>query len=281
MIVNATNKLGGSQGQRGEKVAAKNTTIQHTADQMIDFINQVIADRSVNRDTIYSDLLENLIQAFHRDQSKSDDSFKVTKDQLFDEMVTMLIAGAENPKNSLCWTLHMIHCNPKAKTKIYEELERLDKDTITCEDLESLPFLLKVYKECVRLFPPAYAFSRKAIEDVDIRGFQIHSGQEVVISPYAIHRNPKYYNNPAEFNPDNFSEKGQKMRPSLAFLPFGAGPRAWIGGQFAMNQGHIVLANLLNCFEFEHSVPKKSVKMLPLITLQPSSNFRMFVRRRR
>jgi cytochrome P450 len=200
--------------------------------------------------------------------------------QIRDELLTLFITGAENPRNALTWTLYLLARHPEAAHRISDEIHAAGAASgdLTPETLARLPFTLQVYKEALRLYPPGYAFGRRAIEDVRIGPLDLPRDTEVVVSPYALHRRPALFERPLEFLPDRFEKGREGQRHPYAYLPFGAGPRSCIGGGFALLEGHVVLAVLLGGLAF---AAQSTAELLaePRMTLRPAAPIWMTVRR--
>jgi cytochrome P450 len=105
-------------------------------------------------------------------------------------------------------------------------------------------------EEVMRLYPPAFWFTRSAVEDDVIGGYHIKAGQMMAVVPYAIHRHPDFWDNPEEFDPERFEGEHNKGRHSLAFMPFGAGQRQCIGKDFALMEGALILSQLAQRYTF-------------------------------
>lgn len=144
-----------------------------------------------------------------------------------------------------------------------------------------LPYCLQVFKETLRLYPPAYAISRQALKDITIDGYLVRKGQSVAILPYALHRRPDYFPDPERFDPDRFTHEHEQLLPRYAFVPFGAGPRICIGNYFAMMEGQLLLATLAQRVSFELASPG-SVEPDPYHTLaiRPRGGLPVIVKRR-
>jgi cytochrome P450 len=210
----------------------------------------------------------------------AEDAYVVDDRQIRDEVLTLFITGAENPRNALTWTLHLLARHPEAAERIREEVHAAGAASgdITPETLARLPFTLQVYKEALRLYPPGYAFGRRATEDVRVGEMDLERGTEVVVSPYALHRRPGLFERPHEFDPDRFDKRREGQRHPYAYLPFGAGPRSCIGGGFALLEGHVVLAVLLGSLRF---TPTSNAPLLPdpRMTLRPNGPVWMIAHR--
>jgi cytochrome P450 len=208
------------------------------------------------------------------------DTYVVTDRQIRDDLLTLFITGAENPRNALTWTLYLLGRHPEAAQRIRDEVHAAGAapGDITLETLQRLPYTLQVFKEALRLYPPGYAFGRRAVADVRIGPLALEKGTEVVVSPYALHRRPSLFERPHEFDPSRFEKDRETARHPCAYLPFGVGPRSCIGGGFALMEGHTILAVLLGSLRFtlESSAP---LLPEPRMTLRPSGPVSVIVHR--
>jgi len=136
-----------------------------------------------------------------------------------------------------------------------------------------------VAEEAMRLYPPAYVFSRRAAGEDRLGPYRMPAGAHIVISPYAIHRRPDYWPEPDGFWPERFAPGARTDRPKMAYLPFGGGPRICIGNSFAMMEHAIVLATVVRRWRLE-SIPGREVKTEPRITLRPRGGLPMRLLRR-
>jgi cytochrome P450 len=94
------------------------------------------------------------------------------------------------------------------------------------------------------------------------------SSRRIIPSPYATQRDPRFWKNPEQFDPDRWLDGSAAGRPKFAFYPFGAGTRVCIGEQFAMMEGVLLIAILARQWKF-HLVPGQTVELWPQITLRP------------
>ena len=175
------------------------------------------------------------------------DGYVLTDQQIRDDVMTLFVTGAEAPRNALTWAVYLLAKHPEAARRVTDEVDAagLSDGYLTADSLRALPFTLQVFKEALRLYPPGYAFGRRAVEDVRVGSLSLQRGDEVVVSPYALHRRPSLFPRPDEFLPGRFDREHEAgMRP-YSYLPFGAGPRGCVGGGFAMLAGQVVLAVLL------------------------------------
>jgi cytochrome P450 len=139
---------------------------------------------------------------------------------------------------------------------------------------------LQVFREAMRLYPPAFVIARRAVRDVTIGGYAIKKSQLLVIDIVGMHRREVYFEDAQRFDPSRFSPEREKRQKKGAYMPFGGGARICIGNHFALMEGQLVLAHLAQHFRFE---PAGNQPVVPdaLITLRPKHGLPMYVRARR
>jgi cytochrome P450 len=218
------------------------------------------------------DLLSMLLMA------QDDDGTQMTDKQLRDEVTTLFLAGHETTANALAWSWFLLSQNPEVEAKLHREVDEvLNGRTPMLEDLKQLPYTEMVIKEAMRIYPPAWAFNREAIEGVEIGGYLIPKGAMISMSPYVTHRDARWFPEPLRFIPERFVPESEKQLPKYAYFPFGGGPRICIGNTFAMMEARLILATMAQQFSFE-LVGEHEVKPEPLITLRPKGGLAMRLR---
>jgi cytochrome P450 len=235
-------------------------------------VNRIVAERRASGES-RDDLLSMLLEA--RDEETGEG---MTDRQLRDELVTLFLAGHETTAISLAWTFHLLAQNPRAEAILQAEVDGVltERAAPAFEDLEHLHYARMVAEESLRLYPPAYVFSRRAAADDRLGPYRMPAGAHIVISPYALHRRPDYWPEPDAFWPERFAPGARTDRPKLAYLPFGGGPRVCIGNSFAMMEHAIVLAAAVRLWRLE-SIPGREVRTEPRITLRPKGGLPMRV----
>lgn len=212
--------------------------------------------------------------------SATDEDGRMSEQQLRDEVVTLAMAGHETTANALAWTFYLLSLHPEIDRRLEAELDEvLSGRTPGLEDLPRLAFTDRVVRESMRLYPPAWAFERDALEDDILCGYRVEAGSTIGVATYALHRHPKHWENPEGFDPDRFLPERSAGRSRFAYLPFGAGPRQCIGMGMALMESVIVLATLRQRYRLE-LVSGHRVELDPSVTLRPANGIRTTLRRR-
>ena len=197
--------------------------------------------------------------------------------QLRDEVVTFLVAGHETTALALSWAWHLLAHHPDAERRLHAEVDDgLDTGVPTVGELAALPYARMVIEESLRLYPPAWATSREALNPDTIGGLPVPARATITLSPYVTHRHPAFWDEPERFDPLRFTPEQCARRPEFAYFPFGGGPRGCVGRQFAMMEGQIALAMVARRFQLR-SVPGHPVEPNPILTLRPRHGLQMTI----
>lgn len=201
-------------------------------------------------------------------------------DQLIrDQLVTMLIAGHDTSTASLAWALYFLGKYPHIQDNAYAEIQHvLGDNPLQFEHLAKFPYLGAVIDESLRLYPPIHLGSRIATQELHFEGYRIKKGERILYSIYLSHRDPAYWKNPLEFNPDRFLGDEKPASNRFYYLPFGKGARNCIGLAFADVETKVVLARLLRDYRFE--LVRDDVRPYMGATLEPAPHVLMRVHRR-
>jgi cytochrome P450 len=177
--------------------------------------------------------------------TQDEDGNHMSDQQTIDECITLLGAGHETTAAALAWTWYFLCEHSDIYKKLQQEVQQvLQGRRATFTDLANLPLCLQVFKEAMRLYPPAPGIFREALHNTTIDGYHVPKGANILISPYTLHRRPECFPEPEMFDPDRFTPEHEKQLPRHAYLPFGAGPRVCIGNHFALMEGQLLIATL-------------------------------------
>ncbi|XP_014516172.1 beta-amyrin 24-hydroxylase-like [Vigna radiata var. radiata] len=198
------------------------------------------------------DILLDLIEADGADN-------KLTRESAKAFALDMFIAGTNGPASVLEWSLAELVRNPEVLKKAREEIERVvGKERLVKEsDIPNLPYLQAVVKETLRLHPPTPIFAREAMRTCQVDGYDIPAHSTIMISTWAIGRDPKYWDNPLEYNPERFLVSDELGKGKIdvrgqyyQLLPFGSGRRSCPGASLALLVMQGTLASLIQCFDW-------------------------------
>ena len=215
-------------------------------------------------------------------RAKDEDGHPMSDKQVFAECITLFGAGHETTASALTWTWYLLCQHPESYQKVEQEVTSvLQGRTPTYADLERLPYCLQVFKEAMRLYPPAFAFARGALHDVEIDGYRVPKNQFVLMSPYTMHRREENFPDPERFDPSRFAPEREKQLPRYAYFPFGAGPRVCIGMHFALMEGHLLLATLAQRANFS-LVPGQTIEpdLAHHVTMRPAGAVHVLVKKK-
>ncbi|MGW0732485.1 cytochrome P450 [Streptomyces sp. NPDC002851] len=227
-------------------------------------------DQTVNRyrtdGTGHDDLLFALTTA-------CDDSGRPMPDaQIRDEVVNLVLAGSETTATVLSWAFHHIGQHPEIERRLTEEIATVLGDRpVEHVDIANLVYTRRVLQETARLYPLAVVM-RRSNTPTTITGIPVPEGTEIIISAYAIHRDPRLYAEPLTFDPDRWATRPAASLPKGAYIPFSEGTRKCIGDHFAWISMTVVLATVLRRCRLEpdpHHTPRELIGAHPHVDRLP------------
>lgn len=213
------------------KSAARDLQFVYKFRALIPLVAEVIHERRTDGNrgepSDYLDLLAGL-------EDRESDTV-MNERQLIDEIMTLVVAGHETTASVLNWTWYLLSQHPAVEARLVDELNRNQfAAPATLEQVESISYAGQVLNEAMRLYPPGWLLSRRTISSDSLCGYSIPAGADVLLPLYLVHRHPRYWENPDQFDPDRFSSARESEHPRFAFVPFAAGPRHCIGESLAL-----------------------------------------------
>jgi cytochrome P450 len=200
---------------------------------------------------------------------------------LRDQVVSVFLAGYETMAIALSWSWYLLSQNLAEGQKMYDEVDVVLSGRLpTFDDLPKLKYTEMVLAESMRLYPPAWAMGRLALEDFELGPYRLPKGTTILMSQFVTHRDARYFHDPLRFDPERHAPEGRARRPRFAYFPFGMGPRQCIGEAFAWMEGVLVLATLAQRWKM-NLVPGHRVEPQPLFTLRPKYGIKMELADRR
>lgn len=194
------------------------------------------------------------------------DGDELTDVELRDQLVTLLLAGHETTATALAWALHELSRDPEQAAFTTRAADDGDEKALEA-----------VVKEAMRLRPVVGEVVRRVTEDVEIGGYRIPAGFDVMPSIIVVHADDAHHPDPRLFRPQRFLDGSP---PNGSWLPFGGGARRCLGAGFSLMEASIVLRELFGHFTVtpERSRPER-IRSRP-ITLEPARGARIKVTRR-
>jgi cytochrome P450 len=221
------------------------------------------------KETPGHDLLQILMDARYSDGHGMPDEL------ILSESMQLLVAGHETSSNALSWLLYLLSSRPDCVDEIRQEFDSvLGERPLSFSDVPKFEFTTRVILEALRLYPPFWMVDRMALADDRAGDVGIPRGSTVVVFIHGVHHAPQYWENPESFNPERFTKSNEKLHTPFTHLPFGAGPRGCIGGNYAMLQILMILSVVLRKYDFR-LVPGQTIQARPMVILRPEHGIRM------
>jgi cytochrome P450 len=215
------------------------------------------------------DLLQTLMDARYSDGEGMSDELVLS------ESMQLLVAGHETSSNALSWLLYLLSSRPDCLERIRQEFDAVLGDApLTYSNVSRFEFATQVIQEALRLYPPFWMIDRMAIADDRAGDVAIPRGSTVIVFVYGAHHAPRYWQDPERFDPGRFTKTNEKLHTPSAYLPFGAGPRGCIGGNYAMLQILMILSKLLTTYDFQ-LCRDQTIEARPMVILRPKHGIRM------
>jgi cytochrome P450 len=240
-----------------------------------EIIYRMIAERRQSpRDR--GDLLSMLLMA----QDEENQGARMTDVQVRDEAMTIFLAGHETTANALTWMWYLLSGAPDVEARMHEEIDRVLGGRLpTLADIPNLPYVEKVVTEAMRLYPPAWIIGRRAIEDYPVEGYVVPARSVMVLSPYIVHHDARFFVDAERFDPDRWTSAFKASLPPFAYFPFGGGARRCIGEAFAWMELVLVASTIAQRWQLR-LVPGHPVVPQPLVTLRVKHGLKMTAHRR-
>ncbi|MFB6130700.1 MAG: cytochrome P450 [Salinigranum sp.] len=208
---------------------------------------------------------------------REDPSAEWSNSEITDQVIGMLFAGHETTALSLTYALCAIGSRPAVAERFRAEVDDVIEGRPTPADLDELTYTGRIVEETLRLYPPVHTVPRVTTEAVDLGPYALPADAEVLLSVWNVHRDPRFYDDPLEFDPGRWADATPRGRGD-EFLPFGGGPRTCIGRHFARLETKAVLAAIGRRYEFDVG---GDPEVTPQMTTQPAEPVAARVRERR
>jgi cytochrome P450 len=225
-------------------------------------IGRLIEDYRAATDGDRGDLLSALLAA-----QDGETGGKMSDQEIHDQVMTLLLAGIETTASALTWAWFLLGRNPEAEAALHAEVDEvLGRRAPVHADVPRLGYTQRVFTETLRLFPPAWLYTRTTTESTELAGRRLPPKSDVLISPYVLHRDPGLFPAPESFDPDRWLPERAKDVARGSYLPFGAGSRKCIGDVFGMTEATLALAAVAARWRLR-PVPGSKIRPRPHMSL--------------
>ncbi len=238
-------------------------------------IEDIVAERAGSEgDPESDDGPDDLLSILLRARGRGEQS----RQQIRDEMMTMLLAGHDTTALTLTYTWYLLSRHPAVEAQLHEHLEaELGGRPPTMADVPDLDLVDRIVDEAMRLYPPVYVMFRAPTEPVTFDGYTVPEDGTIMLSQWATHRSKRFWDDPETFDPDRWA--GESDRPRYAYFPFGGGPRHCIGKHLAKLEATLILARTAQEYRLEYTRDRE-VELRPTLTMHPRDGMPMRVHER-
>jgi len=230
-----------------------------------------LASQRRKKNIVAGDFLGMLMEARDRSGQAMSDR------QLANEIKTLIVAGHETTASTLNWAWYLLSQHPETEEKLFGELS-YSLGSSKFPDFADLPkfdYTNHVIEEALRLYPPVWLLTRRALKDDQIGDYFVTAGTEIYIPPYFIQRHPDLWDDPDRFNPDRFDRHHSQERHPLAMIPFSAGPRNCIGESLARVEMQIHLMIIAKHLRLRY-VESRPIELDAGVNLRSKYDFIMY-----
>nr|XP_016509595.1 PREDICTED: cytochrome P450 81D11-like [Nicotiana tabacum] len=167
----------------------------------------------------------------------------------------VFIAGTETSSTTIQWVIRLLVAHPDTLYKLRADIDNKvgNKRLLNESDLNKLPYLYCVVNETMRLYPPVpLLLPHFSTEDCIVGGYDVPKNTLLFVNAWAIHRDPKVWEEPDKFKPERFeATEGETERFNYKFVPFGMGRRACPGADMGLRAVSLALGALIQCFDWQ------------------------------
>jgi cytochrome P450 len=251
-----------------------NLRFNRARDRLDQFLYGIIRERRQS-DEHPGDLLDMLLAA--RDEESGD---YMTDEQVRNEVATVYGAGHETTAVALTWTWYALNQNPDVLARLQNEVDSVLKGrSPEVGDLPELPYTQAVFQETLRLYPPVPITIRVAFADTKLGEYAVPKGMVVSVVINNIHRHPDYWDKPERYLPERFLPENSDQIPHDAYIPFLTGPHLCIGNNFALTEGPLLLATMVQKYNIV-LVPDQEIIRDVAVTMRPKGGMQVRLEKR-
>ncbi len=184
--------------------------------------------------------------------------------EMVDQVAIFFLAGHETSASAMSWALYLLATHPDIQDEMAAEVQAAFSQGVSFSALSKLKLTRDVFREALRLYPPVPMMVREASCPERFRDRPVKKGAQVVLSPWHLHRHQRLWDNPDGFDPKRYQTENGKHCLRTAYMPFSAGSRVCTGAGFAMVEGPLLLALLLQEYRFDADPARRPVPVAHL-----------------
>ncbi|KAI8793604.1 G-protein coupled receptor C02B8.5 [Biomphalaria glabrata] len=240
-------------------------------------IKLLMRQRKTDKNDIY-DILQNLMEA-ESEESPEGSKSKLTSDEIVAQGIMLFIAGYETASSTLQFLLYELATRKDVMKKITDEIDDVIGDQEpTYELCQNLNYTEAAINETLRMYPPLSVLTRECSKPTKLFHLNLPSKTAVIIPVYNLQRDPEFWKNPNEFNPERFIEGSPSYRPynPLTFMPFGIGPRLCIGMLLGLLEMKLALVHIFKRVSITKATPEVLLLNDFTMVLQPSTPIKVY-----
>ncbi|KAF9595743.1 hypothetical protein IFM89_003485 [Coptis chinensis] len=210
---------------------------------------------------------EDVISSFLNLRDEEDQS--LTKDEMIDNIVSMIIASHDTSAIVLSLLLRHLARDTHVYEAVLEEQTEISKTKegkdgmLRWSNVQKMKYTWRVAQELMRVTPPVFGNFKRTTKDTSFGGFDIPKGWQVFWIACATHMDEKIFEEPEKFDPSRFGNPS-KSAPPYTYIPFGAGPRACPGVDFARIEIMLILHHLIINYKWTELIPDEAITREPM-----------------
>ena len=231
-----------------------------------------LVDTHLAADAAYNDIASAVIESRDRDSGEA-----FTREELIDQLGVFFLAGHETTASVLTWCFYILSTQPDLVARLRKEIDGVVGDgAVEFEHTRQLPLVRSVFRETLRLYPPITFIPRVAMRACQVGPRKLKRGALVMIAPWTLHRHSRYWDNPHAFIPERFLPENEEQLTPGAYIPFGQGPHTCVGAGFAQTESVLIIARLLQHFDFT-TAPGQRIRPAARLTTRPAEQINCHV----
>ncbi|KAK9053939.1 hypothetical protein SSX86_025014 [Deinandra increscens subsp. villosa] len=168
-------------------------------------------------------------------------------------VLVLLAGGSDTSAGTMEWAMSLLLNHPLVLKKAQDEIDRVigNNRLVDESDIAKLPYLRCIINETLRLYPAGpLLVPHESSEDCVVGGYKIPRGTMLIVNQWAIHHDPKVWDDPERFNPERFDGL-EGNRDGFKLMPFGSGRRSCPGEGLAVRMLGMTLGSIIQCFDWE------------------------------